>query len=140
MDGVVTSGDIKVGDLLERGKAVFEIAEQRGYLFEVAVPSEEVGHIEVGMPVQIKLDAYDYQKYGTLAGTVRYIAPDSAILEGHSAAIYLVRIETNGDELGRGELHGQLKLGMSGQAEIVIGRESLLALLVKKVRRTISLG
>ena len=31
MNGIVTVGDIKVGDILERGKPVVEIAEQRGY-------------------------------------------------------------------------------------------------------------
>lgn len=139
-DGVITAGDVKVGDLLEPGKPVFEIAEQRGFLFEMAVPSEEVGHLALDMPVRIKLDAYDYQKYGTLPGRVCYIAPDSVVPEGQKAVVYLVRVETEGDEVGRGELRGQLKLGMSGQAEIVTGRESLLALLVKKVRRTISLG
>ena len=56
------------------------------------------------------------------------------------AATYLVKIELAGNELGRGELHGQVKLGMTGQADIVTGQERLLALLVKKLRQTISLG
>ncbi len=44
MDGIVTIGDVKVGDILERGKPVVEIAAQKGFHFEAAVPSEEVGH------------------------------------------------------------------------------------------------
>jgi hypothetical protein len=31
MDGVVTMGDVKVGDILERGKPVIEIAEQQQF-------------------------------------------------------------------------------------------------------------
>ena len=42
--------------------------------------------------------------------------------------------------MGRGAYRGQVKLGMAGQVEIVTGRESLLSLLVKKIRQTISLG
>src|SRR5262249_48267825 len=80
------------GDVLEAGKTVVEIAEQKGFRFEVAVPSEEVGHLRVGLPAKIKLDAYDYQKYGTLDGRVVYIAPDSEVVEGHRGAVYLVRI------------------------------------------------
>jgi HlyD family type I secretion membrane fusion protein len=139
-DGVVTSGEVKVGDVLERGKAVVEIAEQRGFLFEAVVPSEEVGRLKVGMPVRVKLDAFDYQKYGTAAGTVVFIAPDSSVPEGQRAATYLVRIELDGDEVGRGDHHGRIKLGMLGTAEIVTGRESLLPLLARKIRQTISLG
>jgi len=140
MDGVVITGDVKVGDLLEPGKAVAELAEQRGFLFEAAVPSEEVGHLKVGMPARLRLDAYDYQKYGTLEGVVTFLSPDSGVPEGQKAAVYLVRIALDGDEVGRGEFRGKVKLGMAGQVEIVTEEESLLFILVKKVRKTISLG
>jgi multidrug efflux pump subunit AcrA (membrane-fusion protein) len=139
-DGVITSAEIKAGDVLDRGKAVIEIAEQRGFFFEVEVPSEEVGRLKVGMPARVKLDAFDYQKYGTAAGTVAFLAPDSSLPEGRRTATYLVRIELDNDEVGRGDHRGRLKLGMAGQAEIVTGRESLLSLLVRKIRQTISLG
>jgi multidrug resistance efflux pump len=140
MDGIVTTGDVKVGDFLERGKSVVEIAEQKGFRFEAAVPSEEVGNLRVGMKARIKLDAYDYQRYGTVAGTVIFISPDSGVPEGQRATLYLVRIELEQKDLGRGKLRGQVKLGMAGHAEIVSGQESLLALLVKQIRQTISLG
>jgi multidrug efflux pump subunit AcrA (membrane-fusion protein) len=139
-DGVIARGDVKVGDLLEPGKPVLEIAAQKGFLFEVAVPSAEVGHLKVGMAARIKLDAYDYQRYGTLTGTVCFLSPDSGVGDGPAGAAYTVRIAVDGDEVGRGEFHGRVKLGMSGQAEIVTGRESLLALLLKRIRQTISLG
>jgi HlyD family secretion protein len=139
MDGVVTTGDVKVGDILERGKPVVEIAEQQGFRFEAAVPSEEVGHLQVGMPARIRLDAYDYQRYGTVAGTVVFLSPDSGVPTGQGTATYLVKIELAEDKLGRGELRGRVKLGMAGQAEIVTGQESLLTLLVKRLRQTMSL-
>jgi multidrug resistance efflux pump len=137
--GVVTSGDVKVGDILERGKPAVEIAEQRGFRFEAAVPSEEVGDLRVGLPARVKLDAYDYQRYGTAPGAVCHIAPDSGVAAGRGAT-YLVKVELQADEVGRGELRGQVKLGMAGQVEIQTGRESLLRLLWKKIRHTISLG
>jgi multidrug resistance efflux pump len=138
--GVVTTGDVKVGDILERGKPVAEIAEQKGFLFEVQVPNEEVGRLQPGLPARVKVDAFDYQKYGTLGGTVCYVAPDAGVQDGQRAATYLVRIAVDGDEVGRGELRGRVKLGMDGRAEIVTGRESLLSLLLRKIRQSISLG
>ena len=56
------------------------------------------------------------------------------------AAIYTVRIATSRDEVGRGAYRGRVKLGMTGQAEIVTGRERLLMLLVRRIRQTISLN
>ena len=140
LDGVVTAGDIKVGDLLASGKPVVEIAEQKGYLFEVMVPSDEVGRLQVGLPARIKLDAFDYQRYGVLEGTVCFISPDSGVADGQRAPAYLVRIEMAREEVGRGNLQGRVKLGMAGQAEIVTGEEGLLSLLLKKIRQSISLG
>jgi hemolysin D len=138
--GVVTAGDVKAGDILERGKPVAEIAGQGGFLFEARVANEEVGRLRAGLPARVKVDAFDYQKYGTLGGTVCYVAPDATVQEGQRAATYLVRIEVSGGAVGRGDLRGRVKLGMSGQAEIVTGRESLLSLLVRKIHQSISLG
>jgi multidrug resistance efflux pump len=139
-DGVVVAGDVKVGDVLERGKPVLELVELKGFCFEVFLPSEEVGRLCVGMPARVKLDAFDYQRYGTLAGKVTYIAPDSTVPEGQRTAVFLVKIELGAEEVGRGDLRGRVQLGLAGQAEIVTGRERLLALLVKKIRQSISLG
>ena len=133
-------GDIKLGDILEPGKPVFELARQEGFLFEGSVPSDEVGHLKVGMAARIKLDAYNYQQYGTVDGIVRFLSPDSG-QEGEERTVnYTVRIELASDSLGRGEFHGQVKLGMTGHADIVTGHQSLISILVKRMRQSISLG
>ena len=138
--GVVTTTPVKVGDLLLAGKPVVEIADQDGFRFEAVLPTADVGELRPGMTAQIKLDAYDYQRYGTLAGTVESISPDAIIPEGHQSPVYLVRIKIVGDEVRRGEWVGKVKLGMAGQVEIVTGQEPLLHILVKKIRHAISLG
>ena len=51
-----------------------------------------------------------------------------------------MRIAVSRDELGRGRCHGRAKLGMAGVAEVVTGRESVLSLLKRRIRQTISLG
>jgi multidrug resistance efflux pump len=140
IDGVVIKGDVKRGDILEPGKPVMELARQEGFLFEGSVPSNEVGHVQIGMAAQIKLDAYNYQQYGTLAGTVRFLSPDSDRDGEQQTVTYTVRIELASDRLGRGAFSGRVKLGMTGQSEIVTGQRSLLSLLVKRIRQAISLG
>ena len=155
IDGVVVAGQIDVGDVLEPGKAVMEIASHDGYRFEAAIVSEDVGHVQVGMPVRIKFDAYDYQKYGVMTGTVTYLSPDSRVPREDggrpgaeaqppagrkSPAMFQVRVEMDGDAVGRGELRGAVKLGLGGTAEIVTDRESLLMIFFRKIRQTISLG
>jgi multidrug resistance efflux pump len=139
IEGIVTAGDLKVGDVLEPGKPVLEIARQAGFLFEALLPSEEIGHVQMGMPARIKPDASDYQRYGTLDGSVFFVSPDSGVPNGRVGAVYTVRIAVRRPELGHVAYRGWIKLGMTGQAEIVIGRESLLSLLMKRIRGTIRL-
>ena len=92
------------------------------------------------MPARIRLDAYDSQRYGVLTGRVSFIAPDSTAGQGQQAARYVIRIDLDSAEVGHGELRGRVKLGMSGQVEVVTERRSLLTLLLKKIRQSISLG
>jgi hemolysin D len=122
IDGVVVTGQLKVGDVVEPGKPVAEIA-QEDLRFEAVVSGGDVGDLRVGMPVRVKFDAYDYQDYGTLAGTVCYIAPDSQVAKqsnsGEAPAAplaYLVRITLADDEVGRGDSRGKIKLGLGGVA------------------------
>ena len=93
LSGVVTSPDLKVGDVVEPGKPIVEIAERGSFRIEFPVNSDEIEHLVVGMPVKVKLDAFDYQKYGTLDGTLDFITPDSTVLDGRPGAAYMVRVE-----------------------------------------------
>lgn len=140
--GIVTRGDVKPGDVVELGKPVFELAGNDGLCFEAAVASEDIGLLREGMSARVKFDAFDYQKYGTLEGRVRFIAPDSqpAAATGGPATSYVVRVDLAGDRLERGEWRGDIRLGMSGRVEIVTGRQSLLGFLLRRVRSAISLG
>jgi len=139
-DGVVIKGDVKVGDVLEPGKPVMELARRGGLVFEAAVPSEEVGHLKIGLPARIKLDAYDYQRYGTAGGRVAFLSPDSGVDQEKKTTTYVARIALDHDTVGRGASRGRVRLGMAGTVDIVTGRESLLSLLLKRIRQSISLG
>jgi hemolysin D len=151
VDGVVISGRVQVGDVPQPGKSVLEISQQRRYRLEALVPSGDMGEIRVGMPVRIKFDAYDYQRYGILQGEVAYLSPDSntsasvALTTGDSAkpagspAMFLVRVDLNDDHVGRGDLHGPVKLGLGATAEFVTEQRSLLAVAFKRLRHSISL-
>jgi hemolysin D len=150
IDGVVAAGRIRVGDILESGKPALELAPRSKFCFEAVVPGSDVGQLKVGMPVKIRFDAYDYQRYGALEGTVAYLSPDSRELNpeqmdeqlkaaGNRPVAFIVRIEMNGDEVGRGDLRGSVRLGLNGTAEIITQTESLLNILFIRIRKTISL-
>ena len=140
-DGTITALAVKVGDVVEAGRALLDLAEQHGFRIEAAVTSEDVGQLRVGMPARIKMDAYDYQKYGTMTGRVVFVSPDSTLRSNTPGPpVYAVRIALDGDYVGKAAQRGQVKLGMTGVAEIVTDRESLFLLLLHSIRQSISLG
>jgi multidrug resistance efflux pump len=129
-DGIVLSGDVQVGDVLEPGKPVMNVGEAKRFCFEVTVPSEEVGLLHLGMRARVKLDAFDSQRYGTVQGTISSISFDDSVAEGQQTTVCSVRVALESDEVA-----GQpIKPGMAGQAEIVTGQETLLSRLLRKFR------
>jgi hemolysin D len=142
-DGTVTSLNVTVGDVVEPGQPLVAVAEQCGFRIDVALTSQDVGLLREGMPVRVKLDAFDFQKYGCLTGRVVFIAPDSEIDtagDPRRVPLYTVKIALDDDHVGRGNGRGQVKLGMTGTAEIVTDREGILSLLVRSIRQSVSLG
>jgi multidrug resistance efflux pump len=142
-DGTITSLAVRVGDVVEPGQTALCVAEQRGFRMDVAVTSEDVGQLREGLLARIKLDAYDYQKYGTVTGRVIAVSPDSTFQPNaptQSAPTYTVKIAIEGEQVARREHRGHIKLGMTGVAEIVTDHERVLSLLVRSIRQSISLG
>lgn len=79
-DGVVKSLEIeKEGAVVTVAQVVAEIIpDSDAKIVEAEVLNSDIGYIEIGQETDIKVDTYDYQKYGKLHGTVAYISPDAA--------------------------------------------------------------
>lgn len=56
------------------------------------VKNMDIADIEIDMDAEIKLEAYPYNKYGTVKGTVKYISPSSFNSE-QLGSVYLVKLE-----------------------------------------------
>lgn len=108
IDGVVVSGDLEKahGAPVEMGQTLFEVAPLEEMVAEVAIPESEIGYVQKGMTVSVKLDAFPFE---TFTGTVALIHPHAEPLDDQSVFIADVKL-TN--------VRGQLKPGMKGQAKV----------------------
>lgn len=142
LDGVVSSVAVRAGDVVQPSQVAFAISPSDGVRVDAAIPAADVGHIRTGMRVRIRLDAFDWQRYGTLEGVIAQIGSDADSIPtgGGQVPIYVVRIDLDSDTIGRGDLRGHLKLGMTGMVEVVTERRHLLPLLVGKLRQALSFG
>lgn len=84
------------------------------------VKNMDISDIREGMEAEIKLDAYSYNKYGTVKGIVKYISPSSFVSDS-MGNVYLVKIEIKNDNTNI-----ELISGLSGSVEIKTDKRSVL--------------
>jgi hemolysin D len=54
-------------------------------IVEATATNQDIGYLKVGQPVEVKVDTFPFQKYGTLKGTLEWISPDADERDGASA-------------------------------------------------------
>ncbi len=89
------------------------------------VMNQDVGFIEKGMPVSIKVDTYNFQKYGILDGVVTVVSPNS-IEDERLGPIYEVYIRPKNTTLLVEGKEQTIKYGMSTTNEIKIGKRRII--------------
>ena len=135
IDGTITALDVRhAGTVLCAGQQVASIAPSRARLIvDVQVPNALIGFVERGLPATIKLDAFAFQDYGTIAGRVIDIAADVRS-DGPQGSLY-VPIAPAHDRIAAGGKVRRLRPGLSLTAEIVTGRQTILDLLLTPIRK-----
>jgi hemolysin D len=109
---------------------------------EVSLRNEDIGFIEVGAPVKIKVATYPFQKYGLLDGKVVSISADSvdpkqAALNGVPQLTYkaIVSLATQTLESKAQAASLGLSSGMLIAAEIHLNRRTVLEYLISPVQK-----
>lgn len=96
------------------------------------VKNMDIADISVGMDAEIKLEAYPYNKYGTVKGTVKYISPSSFNTE-QMGSVYLVKLDVD-------ESNPKIKVmsGLSGAVEIKIDKRSIMSYFLDPITKGLS--
>jgi hemolysin D len=101
---------------------------------EVSVSSTDIGRVTVDRHVRIKLDAYPFQKFGTVSGTVRTVSRDTFTpsqqegMSSHSPApFFKARILLSDTRLKDSSEPARLLPGMTVSAEIKVGRRTVIS-------------
>lgn len=132
------------GTVVQPGTVLLNLVPKNELLFaEVAIRNEDVGFVAPGQGVRLKLQAYPFQKYGMLDGTVELVGADSsandpqkAAAQGQSPQSYkaLVKLASQQLRATNGEVL-RLAPGMVVQAEIHQGRRTVLEYLLSPVQK-----
>ena len=89
------------------------------------VMNQDIGFVEEGMDVSIKVDTFNFQKYGILKGKVLVVGANS-ILDEQMGQIYEIFIKPENLTLMVEGKEQSIKSGMSTTCEVNIGKRRII--------------
>jgi HlyD family secretion protein len=139
VDGVVLElAERSEGSVMREAETLLTLVPANAELtLEANIPSRDIGYVKVGEAVRVKLEAYPFQRFGTLDGAVEIVSPDSVSLkEGDSNVYFHTRVRLN-DKASTLVAKGiRLRPGLVATAEIKSGRRTIISYLSDPILKT----
>ena len=115
-----------VGGVVPAAQALMQIVPRQGKLeIDAVLENRDVGFVQVGQAVAIKVDAFDYTKYGTVPAVVSSVSRD-AVEDEKKGPVYAVRITLRQPSIVIDGKTVPLTAGMAVRAEIRTGTRRVI--------------
>ena len=122
-----------VGGVVQPGKDLIELVpSDDALLLEARVVPRDIAFLRPGQKALVKFTAYDFAVYGGLEATLEQISADSVIDEKGNA-FFVVKVRTLASTIGQKNL--PIIPGMVAEVDILTGKKSVLAYLMKPILR-----
>ena len=119
---------ISAGSYVASGTTLFVLSRSSEPVAEVYVPARDIGLVQTGGGVRLRVDSFDYATWGHLHGTVRSIAPDHVVM--NETPMFVVEVALASTSLSAGEgITATVGPGMTVQAHLDLAERSLWQLL-----------
>jgi adhesin transport system membrane fusion protein len=121
-----------IGGVVLAGKEIIEVVPlDDTLLLEVRIRPKDIAFLMPGQRAMVKFTAYDFVVHGGLEGVVEYIGADT-VMDEEGNPFYEVNVRTH--EAGLAE-DKPIIPGMTVEVDILTGKKSVLAYLMKPVLR-----
>ena len=122
-----------VGGVVQPGKDLIEVVPSDDALvLEARVLPRDIAFLSPGQKALVKFTAYDFAIYGGLEATLEHIGADTVVDEKGNA-FFMVRVRTLSTNIGPKNL--PIIPGMVAEVDILTGKKSVLAYLMKPILR-----
>lgn len=134
VDGTVNGLTLKsIGAVVAPGALVAEIVpSEKELVAEVRISPQDVGHVRVGKPALVKVETYDFARYGGIEGEVSHVSAAS-FLDEQGDPYFKGRVSLKQSHVGPEAANFIITPGMTLVADIKTGEKSLLGYLVRPV-------
>ncbi len=121
-----------IGGVVLPGREIVEIVPlDDTLLLEAKIQPRDIAFLRPGQEAMVKFTAYDFVVYGGLKGSVERIGADT-IIDEEGNTFYNVRVRTT-ESFNRADM--PIIPGMVAEVDILTGKKSILAYLMKPVLR-----
>ena len=120
-------------------KLISIISKDAPLIFKVLVQNKDIGFIKEDMNVSVKIDTFNFQKYGLIDAKVLHIA-DDAIEDEKLGLVYEVFIKPNKYQLEYKNKVYKITIGMSVTAEVKIGKRRVINFFIYPLIRYLDEG
>ncbi|MCA9484585.1 MAG: HlyD family type I secretion periplasmic adaptor subunit [Nitrospina sp.] len=127
IDGTVQQLAIHtVGGIVTPAQELMQIVPEETILeVEAFVLNKDIGFVEEGQVVEVKIDTFDFTKYGTIDGQIIDLSND-AIQDDDMGLVYLARVQIDKAKMRINKKWVNLGPGMSVTVEIKTGKRRLI--------------
>lgn len=101
------------------------VPKQKQVEIEAFMENKDIGFVQEGQPAEIKIDAFEYTKYGTIPGRVTHVSRD-AIQDEKKGLIYSVKVMLDKPSILVNGHDMPLSAGMSANVEIKTGTRRVI--------------
>lgn len=115
-----------LGGVVTTAQALLEIVPGDTLLVKATIENRDVGFVQVGQSVVIKVAAFPYTHYGYLTGTVTELANDAA-QDKRRGSVFVAHVRLNSNRMFIDQRWVPLTPGMTVSAEITTGRRRVIS-------------
>ena len=120
-------------------KLMMIVPKDAPLIFKATVMNQDIGFVKKDMNVSVKIDTFNFQKYGLIEGTVIHVA-DDAIEDEKMGPIYDVLIQPHNYFLEYGQEKFAINSGMSITAEMKVGKRRVINFFIYPLIRYLDEG
>jgi hemolysin D len=119
---VISLAQRSAGSVVQSGQELCQLARADAKpLARLTLNESSLAKLKVSQSVRYFFEAFPYQRYGALSGTLDWISPSAVTVIGGQHFVAIASIDLNGNHR-----HLALKPGMKGEARIRVGSRTLI--------------
>jgi len=140
-DGLIFNLEVNnKGQVVQPGAVLMQVVPKDVELeAEIRIPPEDIGYVEVGHKVNIKVTSYDFARYGYATGELVRVSAFSA-LDAGDKLYFKGWVKLDKTYMGENEQRYPLLPGMTVTAEIITGNKTLMDYLAGPITKALSTG